>query len=74
MTYSEQNKLKFPNLTLTVFEETFTIHKFAPSESVPQAVRDFDIYSVSKHRKGCLWFVQDTFQFRVKKTAPIGNA
>ena len=40
MTYGEKNKLKFPNLTLTVFEETFTIHKFAPSESVPQAVRD----------------------------------
>ena len=40
MTYSEQNKLKFPNLTLTVFEETFTIHKFALSESVPQTVRD----------------------------------
>ena len=41
MTYGEQNKLKFPNLTLTVFEETFTIHKFAPSESVPPpAVRD----------------------------------
>ena len=36
MTYGEQNKLKLPNLTLTVFEETFTIHKFVPSESVPQ--------------------------------------
>ena len=40
MTYGEQNKLKFPNLTLTVFEETFTIHKFDPSEPVTQAVRD----------------------------------
>tara|TARA_B100001971_G_scaffold206222_1_gene224699 strand:+ start:304 stop:435 length:132 start_codon:yes stop_codon:yes gene_type:complete len=40
MTYGEQNKLKFTNLTMTVFEETFTIHKFAPYESVPQAVRD----------------------------------
>ena len=48
MTYGEQNKLKFPNLTLTVFEETFTIHKFAPSESVPEAVRDCSFYSVSK--------------------------
>ena len=41
MTYGEQNKLKFLNLTLTVFEETFRIHKFVPSESVPQAVRDY---------------------------------
>ena len=40
MTYGEQNKLKFPNLTLMVFEETFTIHKFAHYESVPQAVRE----------------------------------
>ena len=41
MTYGEQKKLKSQNLTLTVFEETFTIHKFAPFESVPQAVRDY---------------------------------
>ena len=41
MTYGEQNKLKFTNLTMTVFEETFTIHEIAPSESIPQAVRDY---------------------------------
>ena len=51
MNYADQIKLEFLNLTLTVFEETLTLLKFAPSESVPEAVRDFSFYSVSKIQK-----------------------
>ena len=48
MTNHEQNKLEIPNLTLTVLEETFTIHKFVPSASIPEAVSDCNFYSVSR--------------------------
>ena len=48
MTNHEQKKLEIPNLTLTFLEETFTIHKFVPSASIPEAVSDCSFYSVSR--------------------------
>ena len=70
MTYGEQNKLKFPNLTLTVFEETFTIHKFAPSTSIPEVVSDCSFYSVSKTREELSLICPGDLSVQSEKSSP----
>jgi hypothetical protein len=36
------------NLVLTLLEETFSIHRLAPDESLPEAISECDFYSLSK--------------------------
>jgi hypothetical protein len=36
------------NLVLTLLEETFSIHRLAPDESLPEAIGECDFYSLSK--------------------------
>ena len=70
MTNHEQNKLELPNLTLTVFEETFTIHKFAPSASIPQAVSDCSFYSVIKTREEFSLICPGDLSVQSEKSSP----
>ena len=70
MTNHEQNKLELPNLTLTVLEETFTIHKFAPSTSIPEAVSDCSFYSVSKTREELSLICPEDLSVQSEKSSP----
>ena len=54
MDNNEQHKLELPNLKLTVFEETFTIHKFAPSTSIHEAVSGCSFFSMSRTQETSL--------------------
>ena len=70
MANHEQNKLELPNLTLTVLEETFTIHKFAPSTSIPEVVSDCSFYSVSKTREELSLICPGDLSVQSEKSSP----
>ena len=70
MTYGEQNKLKFPNLTLTVFEETFTIHKFAPSTSIHEAVSGCSFFSMSRTQEELSLVCPGDLSVQSEKSSP----
>ena len=70
MANHEQNKLELPNLTLTVLEETFTIHKFAPSTSIPEAVSECSFYSVSKTREELSLICPGDLSVQSEKSSP----
>ena len=70
MANHEQNKLGIPNLTLTVFEGTFTIHKFAPSTSIPEAVSGCSFYSVSRTREELSLVCPEYLSVQSEKSSP----
>ena len=57
-------------MTLTVLEETFTIHKFAPSTSIPEVVIDCSFYSVSKTREELLLICPGDLSVQSEKSSP----
>jgi len=65
-----KKKIELPNLILTVLEETFTIHKFAPSTSIPEGVSDCSFFSVSKTGEGLSLICPGYLSVQSEKSSP----
>lgn len=70
MTDHRQKESELPNLTLTVLEETFTIHKYASSENLPEKVSNCSFYSVIKTREELSLIYPGKLSVQSEKSSP----